>query len=503
VRIRAGHGVLGVRTLMLLVLLAGPTVLAFFTGGYFAEAREWAGVLAWLLVAVSLVTRGSEPVASGRRRLSAPTLLVPAALAALAIWTALSTVWSPIAGDAWAAGQLAFLYLGVLLAARRLLATPAALTLLEPALLAGVAIVIGYGLSERLLPGLLHFSASVSAQGRLEQPLTYWNAMGELAAIGLVLAARLAGDIRRPGWLRASAAALAAPVGMGLYISFSRGALFAGFAGFVTLIVAAPRRAQLWACGVAVAAAVLAAIAAAPFAGVTNLSGRLATREGQGAVALVALAVIAALAALAQHRLGARRSAGSALGLPRRAPWIALVGVCAGLALAIAVGAKEKSGVPISGGANRLVSFQSNRYDYWRVALDAFDHAPIIGVGAGGWSVWWLRLRPYPDGATDTHSLELQTLAELGIVGAALLLAFLGGIAWAAARAHRIDPLAAAGPLAGFVTWLAHSPLDWDWQMPALTAVAIVLAGGLLALSNGEGEAPVWSGVRPGLPNIQ
>ena len=40
------------------------------------------------------------------------------------------------------------------------------------------AVVIGYGMSERLLPGLLHFAGSFSAEGRLEQPLTYWNAMG-------------------------------------------------------------------------------------------------------------------------------------------------------------------------------------------------------------------------------------------------------------------------------------------------------------------------------------
>ena len=79
-----------------------------------------------------------------------------------------------------------------------MLRAPPAQRAVEPALAAGTLIVIGYGLSERLLPGLLHFARSVSAQGRLEQPLTYWNAMGELAAIGFVLAARLAGDRSRP-----------------------------------------------------------------------------------------------------------------------------------------------------------------------------------------------------------------------------------------------------------------------------------------------------------------
>ena len=92
-------------------------------------------------------------------------------------------------------------------------------------------VVIGYGLSERLAPWLLHFQRSISAQGRLEQPLTYWNAMGELAAIGFVLAARVAGDERRGRVggipIRAIAGAAAAPLGAGVYLSVSRGALFA------------------------------------------------------------------------------------------------------------------------------------------------------------------------------------------------------------------------------------------------------------------------------------
>ena len=30
-------------------LLTGPAVLAFFTGGFFDEARNWAGLAAWLI----------------------------------------------------------------------------------------------------------------------------------------------------------------------------------------------------------------------------------------------------------------------------------------------------------------------------------------------------------------------------------------------------------------------------------------------------------------------
>jgi hypothetical protein len=59
---------------------------------------------------------------------------------------------------------------------------------------------------------------------------------------------------------------------------------------------------------------------------------------------------------------------------------------------------------------------------------------------------------------------------------------FVGGMALAAEKAHRVAPEIAAGPIAGLVVYAAHAPLDWDWQMPAVTLVAIVLAGALLAV---------------------
>jgi hypothetical protein len=469
-----------------LVLLGGATVLAFFSGGYFDTPRAWAGLAVWALVAVAVI---ADPRSVPRSRAS---WLALGGLALLGAWTLVSITWAPLAGGAYHAGQLVLLYLGGLLAAVLMLRSRGAQRAVEPALAAGVLIVIGYGISERLLPGVLHFTRSVSAQGRLEQPLTYWNAMGELAAIGFVLSARIAGDGSRPRGLRAAAAAAAAPLGLGLYLSFSRGALFACGAGLVALIVAAPRRDQLEAILSSVLAGALASIAAAPFNGVTALAGGLATRERQGAIALGLVVLIAAGAAGAQWYLtGRERSA--RLRLPRHAGWIALALICSGLAVAIVVGAKETSAASsasLSGGATRLVSLQSNRYDYWRVALRAFAQEPWRGVGAGGWSVYWLRWRTVDEFAQDAHSLPLQTLAELGVVGLALLAAFLAGIGFAGRDAHRAAPTLAAGPIAAFATYLAHAPLDWDWQMPAVTLVAIILAGALLAIAQDDRMRP-------------
>ncbi|MFL5863648.1 MAG: O-antigen ligase family protein [Solirubrobacteraceae bacterium] len=459
-------------------------MLAFFSGGYFAGPRVWAGAGTWVCVVVALVA--GAPLPRGRQ-----ALLAIGGLGLLAGWTLLSLLWAPIAGNAYAAAQIAMLYVGALLASAMVL-RGRALPLVVPALAAGTVVVVGYGLTGRLLPGLVHLARSVSADGRLEQPLTYWNAMGELAALGFVLCARLAGDRGLPRWVRDLAAAALAPLGLGLYVSFSRGALFACAAGLLGLVVLAPHRQQLNALLLAVAVGVLASLATAGFAGVTLLSGARSTRETQGAIVLAAVVVIAMAAAAIQHLLVARVD-DRALPLPRRAPLIATGLIAVGLTLAIVVGSHETSRTSpsLSNGATRLASLQSNRYDYWSVALRAFGTEPLRGVGAGGWSVDWLRWRSVAEVAQDAHSLELQTLAELGVVGAALLLSFLTGIALAACRSLRLTTAATtpgasavagtAGPIAVLITYLVHSPLDWDWQMPAVTLIAIVLAGTVIA----------------------
>ncbi len=469
-----------------IVLLGGPAVLAFATGGYFDRPRLWAGLLAWLIVALAAAC-SPDPRLGGRS-----LQLAIGALALLAVWTMVAVSWAPVAGTAYAAAQRLVLYVGVLLGATLLLRQEKLQLAAAPILAAGALIVMGYGLSERMLPGLLHFARSTSAEGRLEQPLTYWNAMGELAAIGLVLAVAVAGDPRRAGWLRRAGAAATAPLGLGLYLTFSRGALFACAAGMISLVVVARERAVLWSLLLGLAAGILAALSAAPFRGVTALTGSLSTREHQGLVTLAAVLAIMVASAVVQGHLTRREPSGW-LALPRRAPWLALGLVCAGLALAVVAGAKEGSGGRLAGGATRLTTLQSDRYDYWRVALHEFQREPLRGAGPGGWAVAWLRERPYAVGALDAHSLPLQTAAELGIVGLALLGAFFWGVAAAGRAAVRLARARAAAPLAGCVAYVAHAPLDWDWEMPAVTLLALVLAGLLLAQS-----APLSSPQRPG-----
>jgi O-antigen ligase len=100
--------------------------------------------------------------------------------------------------------------------------------------------------------------------------------------------------------------------------------------------------------------------------------------------------------------------------------------------------------------------------------------------------VFWLQERPIAESVRDAHSLELEIAAELGIAGLIAFGLMLGGVVAAARSALRRDAGVAAGAAAAGVAWLLHASIDWDWQLPAVTLPAVVLAGTLITLA----EAP-------------
>ncbi len=455
------------------VALICPTALAFASGGYFDEAREIALVVAWALVLAALALGAPLP----RRRAAWVAL---GALAALTAWVAIAAGWAQLAATARGDLERDVLYLGALTAAVLLLG--GVRWLVEPVLAAGTLVVVGYALAGRLVPGLVELSATASAGGRLDQPLTYWNAMGALAALGVVLAVRIAGEPVRPRALRVAAAAAAVPLTVALLLTFSRGALIAAIVGVVLVVLLAPTAAQLRAAACALVPGALAAFVATRSDAVRELQGDLATREHQGLVVLAVLVVLV-LAAGALQWL--------AIGRPERtwpvapARRLAAVAVIAALVLVPLVTALAGSGGGDRAGfgatTSRLGSASSNRADYWRVAWQAAGEEPLRGLGPGGFGPVWLRERPYPEAVKDAHSLPLETLTELGLVGLALLLTLVGAVAVASRDALRADAALAAGPVAAVATWFVHAAIDWDWEMPALTLIAIACAGLLLS----------------------
>lgn len=455
------------------VALVCPTALAFASGGYFDEAREIALVVAWALVLAGIVLGAPLPA----RRVAWVAL---GALAAFTAWVAIAGSWAQLAATARGDMERDVLYLGALTAAVLLLGGVG--RLVEPLLAAGTVVVAGYALAGRLVPGVVHLTATASAGGRLDQPLTYWNASGALAALGIVLTVRLAGEPSRPAWMRVAAAAGAVPLVVALLLTFSRGALLAAVLGVVLVLLLAPTAAQLRAAACALVPGAIAAFAATRSDAVRELQGGLGTREHEGIVVLAALVVLVLAAAALQWL---------ALGRPQRtwpvAPARRLAGVAlvAALVLIPLVTALAGSGGGDSAGFGattaRLGSASSNRADYWRVAWEAAGDQPLRGLGPGGFGPVWLRERPYPEAVKDAHSLPLETLTELGAVGLALLLALAGAIVVAAGQALRANAALAAGPAAVVATWFVHAAIDWDWEMPALTLVAVACAGWLLS----------------------
>ena len=460
-------------------LLLLPVVLAFFSGAFFEGARLIAAICAWALLALAALAVPGLPLPGAR---AARAALV--ALAGLAAWTWIATSWSSSPAGADQELELALLYLPALAAGAIAWSDRRAARLVEPALAAGALVVIGYGLSGRLLPSVVHLHATARAGGRLEQPLTYWNATGALAAIGLVLCARLAGDVTRPRALRIAAAAAAAPLGMGAYLSFSRGAIACLLAGLAALVAFDRSRAQLRAAAVALGAGALAGAAAGPFGAVRALHPGHATTQGLTVLAL--LAVIAAGAALVQARGGDEHATPSRLSA---APVVAVVVALALLpyaAVVLAEGGGPSRDAAFGATNARLSDVGTHRLSYWRVAVDVAADHPIAGAGPGAFAVEWLRRRTIDERVRNAHSLELQTLADLGLVGLALLAAVLVATVLATRRALRADRALAAGPAAAALTWALHAGLDWDWEMPAVTLVAVALAGLLLCRAGAE-----------------
>ncbi len=465
-------------------LLAGPAVVGFSSGGATDVSRLSATVGAFVILALAVALVPGPPWPA-----TAAACWALGGLAGFAAWTLLARTWAPTHGRADVAFELSALYLATVAAAALLLRRRAVARLAEPALALGAVAVVGYGVAGRLVPGLLALAVSPRAGGRLDQPLTYWNAMGALAGLGLVLAARLAGDETRQGWLRALGAAALPLLGAGLYLSFSRAAIAATIAGVLVLVVLVPSRAQARAAVLAAAATGLGIAATAPFDGVRALVGSVDLRERQGAASLILL-VAATLAVAGAHLLVEGRCR-PWLALPRgwRGAAVAALAVVAVLPFVAALADRSDAGSQTFGAStSRLTAAGSNRSAYWRVAIRSWADHPLAGEGAGSFGETWLRERDIAERVRNAHSIELETASELGLVGLALLALIVGGVGLAARRLHGEDAVLAAGPAAALVAWLLHASVDWDWQVPALTGVAAILAGLLLARTGLRGD---------------
>jgi hypothetical protein len=192
--------------------------------------------------------------------------------------------------------------------------------------------------------------------------------------------------------------------------------------------------------------------------------------------------------------------------VPRqRALALTAVGVAALLVALVAIDAPQRVSnawgdfkQPNSGpgeGHERLASVAGeSRYQFWSAAVRQEQTEPLSGTGSGTFEYWWSRDGTTGETVHDAHSLYMQTLGELGVVGLALLGAFLlailigGGVAVARAGPQARPWLAAA--LAGCVAFCVTAGFDWMWQIPVLPVALLLLASLLVSAGDGaqQGE---------------
>jgi hypothetical protein len=429
--------------------------LAFDAGGYFPTSYLEGGAVALAVLGVLLA------VHLPRYALSTHALLGLGALALLAAWTGLSASWSPAPDAALADLQRDLLYVALFGLGLVAAGSGRHAALLGRVVLAVIVVIVGAGLLSRFAPHLIAPDPGVPGltNNRLAYPLSYWNAYGALAAVGVVLAAGMGSDPRAPVVVRALCGAAVVPLMVAVYLSLSRGTWLALMVGAVVLVaLGAHRGSLLLTVGVAGIAATIAVISAPD--GVD--SGYLAQLALLTAAAGAVIGVIAAGRASA-NLMRALRSASHFVSRQ----WQDFLRPTTG----------------VQSGRARLTTAKGTRSDLYRVAFDGFEAHPLRGDGAGGFEVRWMQQRRVYETVRNAHSLELETLGELGAVGGLLLLAFLVTLGWAAVRSRvrraALPRSHAAAVGAACAVWVAHSAVDWDWQMPALTGCVLVLAATL------------------------
>ena len=476
-------------------LLPGACVvlLAFQAGGYFPSSWAPLAAVAIIALAVRLVTV-ERPFAG----LSPASAVAGAALALFGVWILLSSTWSDATGRALVEFGRLLAYLAVFVLCASLAPRENRLSWAIRGVAVAILVVCIAALISRLRPDILSEEGILA--GRLDYPITYWNALGMLGSIGVVLGLHLTASDQEPWPVRVLAAAIPPVAAVTVYFTLSRGGISAGVAGIVIYLLLGSSRATpgallalIPACFIALTHAYDADLLVT--ADFTSAAGRAQGRD----VATVLLLCTAGAVALRALALLIDRALESVPG-PGRLPLAGRIGIVAvtlfiAVTVAVAAGAPGYAHRQIDAFLNaapeaapsdvrqRLTVVSNNgRVAHWRVALDAFRAEPLHGNGAGTFQNLWNRDRRSTVQVVDAHSLYIETLGEMGIVGLALigtaLIAILVGLVM---RLRGPGRPASAAVLAATVAWALHAGVDWDWELAAVTVWVFGLGGIALA----------------------
>ncbi|HEY8501727.1 MAG TPA: O-antigen ligase family protein [Solirubrobacterales bacterium] len=486
--------------------------LALAGGGFFLAERHIAGLAVWLIL-VGMLALG----AAGQATLGRPFYWATGLIGGLALFSALSSLWSGSVELSVTEADRVLVYLGFFLAAfliaqteqrRQRFAEGIGISLIAIALVA---------LATRLLPHAIELGPGLGSNPRLGYPLGYWNANGLAFGIGAAFCLWMSRrSLNAP--LRWFAAGALPALLLALYFTYSRGGLLALLVACGCLIALSHDR--LW----LLATLAIGAIGALPAVLMVQARRSIADNLANGAavdqgvtVLLILLAGTAlALGLFALLRALERRDdevTGKALAYSRNPAVLKRVALSLALlaiGAAIAVGGRAwdqftSSDVqfPNNPEAHYTELSGAGRHEFFRVAVDAFGEKPLAGHGAGTYRFSWDQLRQTEQKVLDAHSLYLEAFAELGLVGGLLVLGLVGTIlvtgflAWRAAGGARRELHAIL--LAACLAFAVGAAIDWFWEIAAVGAIFFLAGGALVAArcaqlaqrqaeSNGQGE---------------
>jgi hypothetical protein len=472
----------------MLLVAAGVFLLALNDGTYQVTTRSSVAIGIWWTVALGVVLRLWP-----RQRVPVEAWVGGGALVLLGAFSALSMAWADSAEGAFAELDRILIYVGifalVVITTRRGDAAR-----WSDGIAIGITAVGLLALASEFYPGSVGPDAPPAffpGESRLSYPLNYWNGLAILVGIAfpLLLGAATA---RRPAWARGLALAPLPALTAVIYLSSSRGGAATALLGMVVFLLLAGRRIAALAAtvvaGVGVAGATAVMVSRHALTdGPIGSSG--ATGEGHSAALLLALLGIGCAVAYAgwcavEPRRPLRVSRATSLGL-------AAAGLIACVLAIAAIHPVEKfedfkkpsseQSVADSDAdftrAHLLSSNGSGRWQLWEGAVDEWKDAPLVGKGAGSFEAWWAQNGSISKFVRNAHSLYLETLGELGLVGFVILMTAFGAGFVAAARRllrsaghERTTTAALTGAL---VAYMAGAGIDWMWELTVVSVVGV------------------------------
>jgi len=477
-----------------LMVMAIEAFAVFANGGYFTDAMTLCIVGLWICFLIYCISAGAELFAGWN--------LIQLTLLGLALafwlWTGLSIIWSISPDESLVefsrtGGYVAVFAIGILVGKQRI--TRRLATTLFLAITTSAAI---YGLGPKAFPLLID---NLENAGRIAVPLGYTNAMGLLMAMGYVVSVYVSSD-KAFHWVLRLLSAMSAPLLLAcLFFTLSRGAMLALIIGLIMYFAITPVRLRSF--GVLLISLVpiflIARWSSTQDALIKNridMGDRLLAASSLRWFLLAAV-VASGLIFIVILLLGRKVRISP---LVKKLCGTAVLGTVLLILLTSSmwfISSKPsfsewsrqayhelKYGVPSVEGTDRLLEMgSSGRWTLWEEALSSWEEHPYLG--SGGQSFPLIHLLQRDRNAIfvkQPHSHPFQLLAEFGLVGFILGMAFISAaIAVCTLTLCRLkdrwERSLAAAILSMLIIYLIHASFDWDWNMFALTMIYFFFTG--------------------------